>query len=214
MYLTPQFEESRIEVLQQLMQAHPLATVLTLSSVGINADHIPLHLSREAGAFGTLRGHISRASPVCGDRVQDVEALAIFHGPEIYITPSWYPTKQEHGKVAPTWNFSVVHAYGTLRIVNDAAWVLHHLEALTKQQEASQAEPWAVADAPQEFVEHMIERLVGIEIVITKLLGKSKASQNQPAQNQAGVIAGLQRDGSRSALEMAALVEKLSREKR
>jgi transcriptional regulator len=211
MYLTPQFEELRVGVLQQLMHAHPLATVVTLLSVGINADHIPLHLSREEGEFGTLRGHISRTNPVCGDLVQDVEALAIFHGPEIYIPPSWYPTKREHGKVAPTWNFSVAHAYGTLRIVDDAVWLRNHLEALTNQQEASQTEPWAVADAPQEFTVRMIERLVGIEIVISKLIGKSKASQNQPAQNQAGVITGLKCVGSSNALDMAALVEKLSR---
>lgn len=214
MYLPSHFEESRVEVLHDLIRAHPFATLVTLSSGGINANHIPLHLSQEPGRFGTLRGHVARANPMWSDLVQDVEALAIFQGPESYITPSWYPTKREHGKVVPTWNYVVVHAYGSLRVIDDPAWLRSQLEALTAQHEASFSDPWSISDAPREFTDRLIGAIVGIELVITRLTGKWKVSQNQPARNQAGVVSGLKERGSRGASEMAALVEEVSRNAR
>jgi len=132
--------------------------------------------------------------------------LAIFHGPDSYITPGWYATKQETGKVVPTWNYAVVHAYGSLRVIDDASWVRAQLETLTAHNEAGFAHPWSVSDAPHEYTEKLIEAIVGFEIVITKLTGKWKVSQNQPAQNQAGVITGLNNSGLRDAEAMAALV--------
>lgn len=212
MYVPSHFEESRIEVLHELVRERPLATLVTLTSAGIEANHIPLHLSAEAGRFGTLRGHVARANPFWRDIAANVEALAIFRGPDSYISPSWYATKREHGKVVPTWNYAVVHAWGELRIIDDPAWVMGQLQALTGQQEASFAEPWAVADAPREFTGKLIESIVGIEIVISRLTGKWKVSQNQPAGNQAGVVRGLRERGSSSAAEMADLVEKRARD--
>ena len=209
MYLPAHFEESRVEILHNLMRAFPLATVVTLSADGLNANHIPFLLSQEPGPFGTLRGHIARSNPMFSDLVQDVETLAVFHGPDSYITPSWYATKQEHGKVVPTWNFAVVHAYGTLRVVDDAVWVRTLVEALTTQQEAPFSEPWSVSDAPHGFVDQRLGAIVGIEMVITKLIGKWKVSQNQPVENQIGVVQGLSALGDSGALEMACLVEKL-----
>ena len=205
MYIPRHFEQPRIEAMHELMRAHPLATLVTQVSGGLDANHIPLHLSDAPAPFGTLRGHVARANPVWRD-FADEAVLAIFHGPDVYITPSWYPTKQEHGKVAPTWNFAVVHARGALRVIDDAAWVRAHIEALTNFHEKSFSEPWAVADAPHEFTEKLIESVVGIEIVITGLTGKWKASQNQPAQNRAGIIEGLEGCRHRGAAEMAALV--------
>ena len=120
MYTPKHFEEPRTEVMHELMRARPLATLVTLTSNGLNANHIPLHLVDTPAPFGTLRGHVARANPLWSDFAKDVEVLAIFHGPDSYITPSWYATKQETGKVVPTWNYAVVHAYGTLRIVDDA----------------------------------------------------------------------------------------------
>lgn len=193
--------------MHELMRAHPLATLVTLTSGGLDANHIPLHLSDAPAPFGTLRGHVARANPLWRDFAKDADVLAIFHGPEAYITPSWYATKQETGKVAPTWNFAVVHAHGALRVFDDAAWVRAQLETLTDCHEANLPKPWAVADAPPEFTEKLIESVVGIEIVITKLSGKWKVSQNQPAQNRAGVIEGLRSFGHRDAAAMAALVE-------
>ena len=206
MYTPKHFEEPRIEVMHALMRARPLATLVTLTSDGLNANHIPLHLADAPAPFGTLRGHVARANPLWRDFAKDVEVLAIFHGPDSYITPSWYATKQETGRVVPTWNYAVVHACGTLRVIDDPAWVCTQLEALTDHNEAGFAEPWSVADAPHEYTEKLIASIVGIEIVITKLTGKWKVSQNQPAQNQASVIAGLNSSGHRDAEAMAELV--------
>jgi transcriptional regulator len=206
MYTPKHFEEPRTKVMHELIRARPLATLVTLSSAGLNANHIPLHFSDTPAPFGTLRGHVARANPLWSDFAKDVEALAIFHGPDSYITPSWYATKRETGKVVPTWNYAVVHAYGVLRIIDDATWVREQLEALTAHNEAGFAKPWAVSDAPHEYTEKLISNIVGFEIVITRLTGKWKVSQNQPAQNQASVIEGLGSSGLRDAAEMAALV--------
>ncbi len=193
--------------MHELMRARPLATLVTLTSGGLDANHIPLHLTDTPAPFGTLRGHVARANPLWRDFAKEAEVLAIFHGPDAYITPSWYATKKETGKVAPTWNYAVVHAHGALRVFDDAAWVHTHLEALTDYHEANFPKPWAVSDAPHEFTEKLIESVVGIEIVITRLSGKWKVSQNQPAQNRAGVIEGLGGCESSDAAAMAGLVE-------
>jgi transcriptional regulator len=206
MYTPKHFEEPRIEVMHELMRARPLATLVTLTSGGLEANHIPMHLVDTPAPFGTLRGHVARANPLWCDFAIDVEVLAIFHGPDSYITPSWYATKKETGKVVPTWNYAVVHAYGTLCVIDDATWVRAQLEALTAHHEAGFAHPWSVDDAPHEYTEKLLESIVGFEIAITRLSGKWKVSQNQPAQNQASVIEGLGSSGKRGAAEMAALV--------
>ena len=206
MYTPKHFEEPRTEIMHELMRARPLATLVTLTSNGLDANHIPLHLINTPAPFGTLRGHVARANPLWRDFAKDVEVLAIFHGPDSYITPSWYAAKQETGKVVPTWNYAVVHAYGTLRVIDDASWVRAQLEALTDHNETNFSKPWSVSDAPHEYTEKLIEAIVGFEIVITRLSGKWKVSQNQPAQNQAGVIEGLSNSGVRDAEAMADLV--------
>ncbi len=190
--------------MHELMREKQLATLVTMSSHGLNANHIPMHLAAEPAPFGTLRGHVARANPMWRDFQTDIEALAIFHGPDAYITPSWYATKQETGKVVPTWNYAVVHAHGTLRVIDDALWIREQLEALTDHNEAQFAKPWAVSDAPREFTEKLIEAVVGIEIVITSLSGKWKVSQNQPPRNQTSVFEGL--SGTHDARTMATLV--------
>lgn len=211
MYVPSHFEETRLEVLHALMRAQPLATVVTLSAAGLNANHIPVHLAADQGPFGALRGHVARSNPFWSDRVQDVEALAIFHGAESYISPSWYPTKREHGKVVPTWNYAVVHAYGPLRVIDDPGWLRTQLEALVSRHEAQSAAPWSIADAPPDFIKRMIESIVGFEIVISRLTGKWKVSQNQPAINRASVIEALRQRGDPNALDVAQLVEEASR---
>jgi transcriptional regulator len=207
MYIPQHFAEPRIEVLYELMRAHPLSTLVTLASTGLDANHIPLHLAAEPAPFGTLRGHVARANPVWQDIAADAEVLAIFHGPEVYVTPAWYPAKAETGKVVPTWNYAVAHAYGTLRVIDDAIWLRAHLAALTAHNEARFAAPWQLDDAPRDYTEKLIGAIVGIEIAITRLTGKWKTSQNQPLQNRAGVVRGLRADGSADALAMADLVE-------
>lgn len=207
MYLPEQFQEPSIEVMHELMRAYPLATVVTLASDGLNANHIPLHLSVDSTPFGILRGHVARANPIWQDFAEDVGVLVIFSGPNAYISPSWYATKTETGKVVPTWNYKVVHAYGSLKVIDDAAWLRSNLEALTSQSEAAFTEQWQVSDAPHAFTEKLIESIVGIEIVITKLVGKAKVSQNQSPKNRASVIQGLTDTGHSDGLLIAAAVE-------
>jgi transcriptional regulator len=166
-----------------------------------------MHLSVSPDPYGTLQGHVARTNPLLDDIKQKQEALAIFHGPNAYITPSWYATKKETGKVVPTWNYAVVHAYGNLRIIDNPEWLRSQLEALTDHNEKLLSEPWAVGDAPKEFTEKLLLSIVGIEMKITKLLGKWKVSQNQPAENQQGIIEGLKTNEQLGASEMAGLVK-------
>jgi transcriptional regulator len=211
MYMPKHFEEPRTEFMHDLIRSYPLATLVTLSSSGLNANHIPLHLSEDPAPFGTLRGHVARANPVWQDLVKEVKALAVFHGPEIYITPTWYPTKRETGRVVPTWNYAVVHAYGDLVVVDDALWLRALLEKLVSRNEQQFSEPWTLQDAPADFIEKMLGAIVGIEIVITRLVGKWKVSQNQSAQNREGVIGGLRKSKRPHAAEMGDMIENWSK---
>jgi transcriptional regulator len=207
MYVPKHFEVTDVKVIHDLIRNYPLATIVTLSTNGLNANHIPLHLSVLPEPYGTLQGHVARSNPILDDINTGQETLAIFHGPNTYITPSWYQTKNESGKVVPTWNYIVVHAYGNLRIIDNPEWLHAQLEALTAQNEAQFPEPWAVTDAPVEFTEKLFESIVGIEMKITKLVGKWKVSQNQPPQNRESVIDGLNKDKQLGASKMAELVK-------
>jgi transcriptional regulator len=206
MYSPAHFDESRPEVLQALIHAHPLATLVTLSPDGLTANHIPLHFQADGSPLGCLVGHVARANPVWQNTDGSVDVLVVFQGPNAYITPSWYATKQDTGKVVPTWNYAVVHARGKLLIRDDPHWVRQQLESMTTQHEATRAQPWAVADAPREFTDRLLQAIVGIEIPITQWQGKWKVSQNQPEPNRAGVMAGLGESGDSISHAMAALV--------
>jgi transcriptional regulator len=203
MYIPKHFEVTDVKIMHDLIRDYPLASLITLSAVELNANHIPFQLKNTPKPNGTLEGHVSRSNPILDDIKDGLEALAIFHGPNAYITPSWYETKKEHGKVVPTWNYVVVHAYGKLRINDDTEWLRTQLEQLTNHNEAPFSEPWAVADAPLEFTEKLMTSIIGIEMEITKLLGKWKVSQNQPAYNQKSVIEGLSSNDQLGALKMA-----------
>jgi transcriptional regulator len=213
MYIPKHFQETRLDVMHALIRAHPLATLVTLTPDGLVANHIPLHLAESPSPFGVLEGHVARSNPLWKDYSKDVAALAVFQGPESYISPSWYVTKKETGKVVPTWNYAVVHAYGSLRVIEEASWLRWQLEKLTHDNESKRPEPWHISDAPHEFTERLISEVVGLQFVITKLSGKWKVSQNQPAANREGVIQGLQELGTADALRMAAIVRKDGEEK-
>ena len=191
MYLPKHFAQTDIAALHALMDAHPLATLVTHGPEGIDANHIPLHLDAGASANGTLRGHVARANPLARAAAVDVEILAIFQGPQSYISPSGYATKAEHGKVVPTWNYTAVHAWGRLRLIDDPQWLLAQVRTLTTTHEAALPHPWQVSDAPADYIEKMLGAIVGIEIVIDRLVGKWKVSQNQPPVNQASLVAAL-----------------------
>jgi len=204
MYLTPHFEETRTEVLHQLIRERPL---VTLGDDGLSANHIPFELDSAPAPLGTLRCHVARANPVWRDYSQDTESLIIFHGPQVYISPSWYETKKQSGEVVPTYNYAVVHAYGALRIVDDRAWLRGLVTRLTARFESASAAPWQVSDAPEDFIDRQLAAIVGIEIAITKIEGKWKASQNRPAQDRAGVIAALDNALDADSLAMARLIK-------
>jgi len=206
MYIPSHFEEHRPDVLHALMRDYPLATIITLTSGGIVANHIPLHLYLDASGGAVLRGHVARANPLWNDWMSGTEALAVFQGPDGYISPTWYPTKQEHGKVVPTWNYCAVHAYGVLQIHQDSSWIRAQVQALTAWQESASPHPWSVSDAPHDYIEAMLKQIVGIEINITRLHGKWKLSQNQPQRNRAGVIEGLAKRDDAAAAPLHALM--------
>jgi transcriptional regulator len=162
-----------------------------------------------AGPLGVLRGHVARANPVWKAHRSDVEAMAVFQGPQCYITPSYYATKAATGKVVPTWNYATVHAYGPLRAIEDAAWLRRFVEQLTGRHEAARPAgevPWQVGDAPGDFIDAMLKAIVGIELPIARLEGKWKVSQNRPAEDRAGVVAGLGAGADPMQRAMAELV--------
>lgn len=206
MYIPKHFEETQAEQMHALMRQHPLAALVTCGPDGLNANPVPLLLSAEAGRFGVLRGHVARANPLWQEFDPAVNALAIFNGPDAYVSPNWYPSKQEHGKVVPTWNYACVHAHGRLRVIDDAAWLRNLLTELTAQNESTQAAPWKLSDAPEEYLDKLLGAVVGIEIVIERLEGKWKVSQNQSEPNRAGVAAGLAEQPHVSARQVAELV--------
>ena len=206
MYLPSHFAEARVDVLHDLIRAYPFGTLVVLASNGLDANHIPFEIDPEPAPFGTLRGHLARANPLWKDFTAQVDALAIFQGPHTYISPSWYPSKKEHGKVVPTWNYAVVHATGPIRVIDDQAWVRRFVEQLTLRHEAHRSNPWKVTDAPADFVDTMTSAIVGIDIPISRLAGKWKVSQNRPEKDRAGVVEGLLQNRSDASNEMAQLV--------
>jgi transcriptional regulator len=208
MYLPPHFKEERPEVLRALMAGFPLAALVTLGADGLTANHIPLLYDPEPSPRGTLRGHLARANRQWQDFQREVDVLAIFQGPQAYISPNWYLTKQEHGRVVPTWNYATVHAYGRLTVFSDAQRLRRFLDALTATHEAAQAKPWAPADAPPDYIDSLLGAIVGIEIAVTRLEGKWKVSQNQVLQNRDGVAEGLESLGKH---DMANLITGLTK---
>jgi transcriptional regulator len=198
MYLPRHFEQNDPAVLAAAMHEHPLATLVIATPAGPTADLIPLEYHPQLGSHGTLRGHVARANPLW--RHAGAAALAVFHGPQAYVSPNAYPSKREHGKVVPTWNYTMVQARGTLRAIDEAPWLRDLVGRLTERHEATQAAPWSVSDAPDDYVKQMLGAIVGIEIELTSLVGKWKVSQNRDAADRAGVAAAL------GAHAMAALV--------
>ena len=210
MYLPSHFEEKRIEILHQLMREHPLATLVTLGADGLSANHLPIEVDLAPAPNGTLRCHVARANPVWRDHSRDTEALVIFHGAQAYISPSWYETKKQTGEVVPTYNYAVVHASGALRIIEDRAWLRGLVTRLTERFESASAAPWRVSDAPPDFIDKQLGAIVGIEIAVTRLLGKWKVSQNRPAQDRAGVAEALGDSVDADSVAMAQMIKERS----
>jgi transcriptional regulator len=201
-YLPKHFEQRDPAALARLMHEHPLATLVSTGADGLTADHVPLEYDAASNA---LRGHVARANPIW--KVADGQpVLAIFSGPQAYVTPSWYPSKAATHKVVPTWNYTVVHAHGRLRVVDQAPWLHALVTRLTGTQEAGRSAPWAVGDAPGDYVQQMLGAIVGIEIPVERLVGKWKVSQNRTEPDRLGVADGLAAEAGGAAHAMAALV--------
>lgn len=213
MYLPAHFEETDLAILQTLVDAHPLATWVSNAAAvdATSADagrelivnHIPFMLDRSRGPQGTLIGHVARANPLWRHLSRSV---LVFQGPQAYISPGWYASKQEHGKVVPTWNYAVVHAHGLPRAIEARDELLRIVSHLTDTHEREQRAPWKVADAPADYIAQMLNAIVGIEIPIDRLVGKWKVSQNRSAADRASTQQGLQASSRGDDRAMASLV--------
>jgi transcriptional regulator len=202
-YVPPAFQESRLPVLHTAIRSAGLAILVTFGSEGIVASHVPMLLDDAEGPKGTLSGHIARANGQWRQSAADVPALAIFPGPDAYVSPSFYATKRETGKVVPTWNYIAVHAYGPLAFFDDPAELHALVSRLTAKHEGGRAAPWAVTDAPAEFIASQLKGIVGFRLAITRLEGKWKLSQNRPMADRLGVIEGLEEEGGPEAAAIA-----------
>jgi len=212
MYTPKNFMVEDVGEVHALMRARSFAILLTHGADGLMATHLPTVLKVDAEKpLGRIECHLARPNPQWRSFTPDADALMIFQGPDAYIRPGWYPSKAEHAKVVPTWNYAVVHAYGRLEAVQDQTWLLAHVTELTRQQEAPFTEPWSTADAPDSFLAAMARGIVGLRFTITRLEGKAKMSQNREPRDRAGVARGLAERGQGDDREIAALVEKLNR---
>ncbi|HUG23555.1 FMN-binding negative transcriptional regulator [Piscinibacter sp.] len=204
MYVPKHFEETDAAVLHRLIESQPLGAWVTTGADGLEANHLPFMLDPQRGPHGTLVGHVARANPAWRSFTAGAECVVIFQGPQAYVSPSWYPSKDAHGKVVPTWNYAVVHAHGVPRAIEDPAWLLALVDRLSRRHEAAQRVPWKVTDAPPGYIEGMLAAIVGIEIPISRIAGKWKVSQNRPEADRLGVVAGLRSKGEDTMAQLVA----------
>ena len=206
MYTPASFAERDLPTIFAFVEANPLGALVTSTpGEGLLATHLPLVVDRDAGPMGTLFGHVARANP--HSRCAATDALVIFTGPGAYITPEWYATKREHGRVVPTWNYVAVHAWCTLRLRDDPQFLRAHLESLTRQHEDARPRPWQVSDAPEEFIVQQMKAIVGVELRIERLEGKWKMSQNRSQADIDGVVEGLGESEAVKDRMVAAIVQ-------
>ena len=206
MYIRAQHQFHHPDDLPGLIDAHPLGTWVQPAPEGLQINHVPFVLDSTRGPQGTLVGHVARANPVWRALEAGAPSVVVFHGPQAYITPGWYPGKAVHGKVVPTWNYAVVHAHGVARAVHEADWMRAMLDRLSQAHEAIQPQPWRVSDAPADYIDRMLRATVGIELPIDRLEGKLKASQDEDLPDRLGTVAGLQRSENPASRAMGAWV--------
>ena len=209
MYTPTHFKVEDAGEAHALMRAHPFAILVTQATDGVVATHLPTVLKIDAASpQGRIECHVARPNPQWKTFAADVDALMIFQGPEAYIRPGWYPSKAEHGKAVPTWNYAAVHAYGPLRVINDKGWLLTHVGELSDQQEAPYDARWSMADAPASYLDVMARGIVGLTLEIVRLEGKMKMSQNRDDRDRVGVVQGLAERARGADEHIAGLVEK------
>jgi transcriptional regulator len=206
MYEPPLHRQEDLAAQHRLIETHPFGLLISHGPLGLIANSLPFLIDAGASKLGTLQAHMARANGQWRELADASEALVVFQGVNHYISPSWYETKRQTGKVVPTWNYVMVQARGRARVIDDAVWLQRQIRALTLKQEASRPAPWAVSDAPAPFIEAQVNAIIGVEIEIAEIKGKWKVSQNRNASDRAGVIAGLRSEGDAAALAMAKLV--------
>ena len=199
-----QFQVTDAATLHALVRAQPLATLVISHEGSMHVNHVPLYLDPTRGPHGTLVGHMGRANGVLPLLPQT--AVAVFHGPQAYVSPSWYPSKLVDGKGVPTWNYATVHAHGTLSVVDDEARLREILDVLTNEHEAHRPEPWRMEDSPPDYLDKVLRAIVGVELAVARWEGVWKISQNRPDADRAGVVQGLRAEGSAQAHAMADLM--------
>jgi transcriptional regulator len=195
MYQPQHFVETRTEELHRILREHSLGMLVTHSAKGLDADHIPFELDPDRGAHGILRAHVARANPLWTEIPDGAEVMVVFRGTQGYISPSWYPSKHETHRQVPTWNYEVVHVHGRLRILDDETFVRGVVARLTRRHEASEPVPWKMGDAPRDYMDRMIQAIVGIEVEVTRLEGKRKLGQNRDTRDRDGAIESLRERG-------------------
>lgn len=205
MYIPHHFSETHLDELHRVIHEHPFGTLVSHSSTGLDANHIPFVLDTEHGTHGTLMAHVARANPLWSDCSRDSEVMVVFRGAHGYISPNWYPSKHEAHRQVPTWNYEVVHAHGRLRVVEDEKFLLGIVGRLTRRHEATEPRPWKMADAPRDYLDQMLKMIVGLEIDITRLEGKRKLGQNREMRDREGVIHALH---ERESLELSSAMER------
>ena len=210
MYLPPHFAQDQPEELHRIMRTHPLGVLVSAGAAslagGLDAEHIPFEFNAGVGPLGTLSAHLARANPLWQRCPSGTEVLVIFRGAEAYVSPNWYPSKHESHRQVPTWNYEVVHAHGKLKVLDDERFVRGLLARLTRHHEAAEPKPWKMGDSAPEFIDDMLSKVVGIEVEITALVGKSKLSQNKASRdrlNAADTLAARGRDELAQAMRKA-----------
>lgn len=207
MYVPDHFRENDTPKLRQYIRDYGFGLLIVADDIGIEANHVPFHLScKGSKSLGVLQCHVARRNPIWQRLAHDGRVLAVFQGPDAYVSPSWYPTKAETGRVVPTWNYLAVHVEGNARAIEDSTWLHRHLQQLTDQHETGMNEPWSVNDAPSDFTGRLVQAIVGIEIEIEVLTGKLKASQNLPQRNRTGVKAGLETAAGENSRAMSKFI--------
>lgn len=200
MYRPPLFREDQVEVQHELIRTNPLGLLITAGAGGLIANPMPILVDDEGSEYGTLRLHLARANPQVAELASVSECLVVFQGPQAYITPSWYPTKQASGKVVPTWNYATVHAWGKPTLTDDPDWLRRQIDDLTRLLEGARPDPWQVDDAPDQFVTAQLRGIIGVEIPVSRLEGKWKMSQNRPEADKLGVVDGFREQGEAGAV--------------
>jgi transcriptional regulator len=214
MYTPPAFREDDLPTIHAEMRKIQLATLVTLTANGLVATHLPLMLDAAAGEYGTLYGHVARGNTQWSESLAEVEALAMFTASDAYVTPNWYPSKQDTGKVVPTWMYTAIHAYGIARFIDDVEWLRDFVTRLTDKHEAGYSQPWKVTDAPPAYVDSQLARIVGVELPISRLEGKWKFDQRSSEQDRQGVMAGLEASGTPGNLDAAAVMRRIQEKRK